>query len=247
MKLDRPFEGIKADWAFGAGNQAVTLVSRVDDEYYLEHGLSFYKAAGKFGVTPGHSNTIGERYRTFDPSAAILKCFQCHSTGPLRLGDGFSIEPSETGVQCESCHGAGADHKAIRNPAKMTGAEMNQLCGACHRRPAPEADWTDPWNVRHQPVYLSQSACFVKSKMTCFTCHVPHQSAVRDSCGSCHRQVKHRTAVAAGTCVNCHMPSVAPNSELRFANHWIGVYAPGSPLRPISWRAARPRGSPAPR
>ncbi len=252
--LRENFAGVKADWAFGAGDQAVTFVSRVDDEFYLEHGLSYYKASGKLGVTPGHRSTMGERYRTFDPGAAILKCFQCHSTGLLRLGDGLRVEPAEPGVQCESCHGAGSDHattpnQPIRNPAKMTGAEMNELCGACHRRPPlnpAETDWADPWNVRHQPVYLSQSACFLRSgKMSCSTCHAAHQPVGRAAsaagydgvCASCHKQAKHRAVAVVGkSCVGCHMPVVAPNNQLRFANHWIGVYAPGAPLRPISRR-----------
>ena len=227
-----------ADWAFGAGVQAVTVVSRVDDEYYLEHGLSYYKSSGKFGVTPGHRNTLGERYRIFDPGAAILRCFQCHSTGPLRLEDGFRIEPAEPGVQCESCHGPGSEH--ARNPTKLTAAGMNELCGACHRQPPvdpSQTDWNDPWNARHQPVYLAQSACFLKGKLRCSTCHPAHRSTVnRNACGTCHQQVKHRTAVADKSCVSCHMPVVAPNPDLRFANHWIGVYLPGSPLRPISRR-----------
>ncbi len=236
---------MKADWAFGGGDQAVTFVSRLDGEHYLEHGLSYYKAAGKFGITPGHRGIAGERYRTFDPNAAILKCFQCHSTGPLHLRDGFRIEPAEAGVHCESCHGPGAEHAAtpnvrLRNPGKMTGAAMNELCGACHRQPPKnpfESDWSDPWNVRHQPVYLSQSACFLKGGVTCSTCHVAHQSSVkRDACSACHPAAKHRIVTAGKSCVSCHMPAVAPNADLRFANHWIGVYAPGAPLRPISRR-----------
>ena len=42
----------------------------------------------------------GVMYKTFSPEAEIMRCFRCHSTGPLELGDGLSIEPSETGVQC---------------------------------------------------------------------------------------------------------------------------------------------------
>ena len=232
-RLDAPFQGIQADWAFGAGNQAVTLVSRVDEDFYVEHGLSYYRSSGKFAVTPGHRDTAGERYRTFDPNAAILRCFQCHSTGPLRLEAGFRIEPSEVGVQCESCHGPGGDHKTIRNSGKLSGTELNNLCGACHRRDAAGTDWSDAWNVRHQPVYLSQSACFKKGTVTCMTCHVAHTDARRDACAGCHQQVKHRTALAGRSCVDCHMPTVAPNRELKFANHWIGIYAAGAPLRPI--------------
>jgi Cytochrome c554 and c-prime len=243
--LRERFGGLKGDWAFGAGEQAVTFVSRIDDEFYLEHGLSYYKASDKAGMTPGHRGPQGERYRIFDPGAAILKCFQCHSTGPLRLGDGFRIEPAEPGVQCESCHGPGSEHvrspaARLRNPGKMTGAEMNEACGACHRQPpknAFETDWGDPWNVRHQPVYLAQSACFLKGKVTCGSCHVAHESAVkRDACSACHAGVKHRAALAGKSCVNCHMPVVSPNAELRFANHWIGIYAPGAPLQPVARR-----------
>ncbi len=29
-----------------------------------------------------------------------------------------------------------------------------------------------------------------------------------------------------------HMPEVKPQSNLRFVNHWIGIYAPSKPLRP---------------
>jgi predicted CXXCH cytochrome family protein len=195
-------------------------------------------------LTPGHRTTAGERYRTFDPDAAILRCFQCHSTGPLRLGPGFKIEPSEAGVQCESCHGPGAGH-AVRNPKKLAAAEVNNLCGSCHRKPAAagdDTDWTNPWNTRHQPLYLDQSACFLKSKgaLSCLTCHPAHTAAVRkaadydQTCTGCHKAPKHRTAIASRACVTCHMPAVEPQPNLRFANHWIGVYAAGKPLRPIA-------------
>src|ERR1700688_3983229 len=110
--------------------------------------------------TRGHSKADGLRYRTFVPFASILRCFRCHST-PLRIGAGGSIEPSEPGVHCESCHGPGAAHiashgaaGAILNPARLKAGELNVLFGVCHRKP-PEAreetDWSNSWNTRHQP------------------------------------------------------------------------------------------------
>lgn len=195
-------------------------------------------------LTPGHHTPEGERYRTFAPDAAILRCFSCHSTGQIRLGAGFAIEPSEPGVQCETCHGPGADHaaslKPIRSPKRLNATQINDLCGGCHRKPAAagdDTDWTNAWNTRHQPLYLAQSACFEKSKgaLTCFTCHAPHQTATRvDACVDCHQKPRHKTAVAGRTCVSCHMPSVVPQANLKFANHWIGIYAAGKPLRPIA-------------
>ncbi|MGH9722287.1 MAG: hypothetical protein ACRD8O_18920, partial [Bryobacteraceae bacterium] len=108
------------------------------------------------------------------------------------------------------------------------------LCGGCHRMPAAavsDTDWTNPWNARHQPLYLAQSACFQKSngKLSCLTCHAAHtpverNAAVYDArCSACHAKPSHRaTAKAAGqSCIRCHMPYVRPSPELRFANHWI--------------------------
>jgi hypothetical protein len=227
--------------------QAITFVSRIDEDTYLEHGLSWYPTTRSMALTPGHRSPEGEKYRTFDPNTAILRCFQCHSTGPLQLAPGARIQPSEPGVQCEVCHGPGRDHvarqSAMRNPKNMTAAQVNEFCGACHRKPAAagdDTDWTNPWNTRHQPLYLAESACFRKSngRLSCFTCHPPHQPLSRvaagydATCSQCHNRPKHKTQVR-GACVSCHMPAVSPSPLLHFANHWIGVYAAGKPLRPI--------------
>ena len=103
-----------------------------------------------------------------------------------------------------------------------------------------ETDWTNPWNARHQPLYLAESACFRRSRgaLSCITCHPPHQQVSRDPsfydqrCKVCHASPKHRTTVS-WACSACHMPAVSPGPHLRFANHWIGVYAKDRPLRPL--------------
>lgn len=238
--------GKPGEWAFGAGVQAITFVSQADRDHYLEHGLSYYAATKSMALTPGHRSPEGQRFRTFDPGAAIFRCFQCHSTGPLKLEAGFRIEPHELGVQCEACHGPGEEHatsqRPIRNPGKLTAAQLNEACGACHRRPAAAGDdtnWTDPWNARHQPLYLSQSACFRKSQgaLSCLTCHTAHAPLSRAApgydaqCARCHAKPAHRTAVAGKSCVGCHMPRVEPHPGLAFTNHWIGKYG-GDPLVP---------------
>ena len=228
-------------WAFGSGQQAITYVSQRDKEHYLEHGLSWYKATGKLGLTPGHKTDKGEVYRTFAPDAAIFRCFQCHSTGRLSLSAGEGIVPAEAGVRCEACHGAGHDHEKLRNPAKMTPVEINTLCGACHRMPAGKeasTDWSNAWNTRHQPLYLAESACFLKSeRLTCVTCHNPHEAAAaKPQCEGCHAAPKHKVKIGEGSCTACHMPKVVPQAGLAFTNHWIGIYAPGKPLLPVQRR-----------
>ncbi len=236
---------VKADpeWAFGAGVQATTYVSQLGAETYLEHGLSFYSATKSKALTPGHRDANGVRYRTFDPAAQIMRCFQCHSTGTLSLGARQEIVPAEPGVRCESCHGPGAKHVAAKggrleifNPKRLTAVGINEFCGNCHRMPpalGEDTDWSNAWNARHQPVYLSQSECFRKSngQLSCFSCHDPHGGQRAAACQQCHAKPRHRAAVA-GTCTACHMPKVRPQPNLAFVNHWIGVYAAGNSLRP---------------
>ena len=248
------------EWAFGAGRQAVTFVSRWDADWYLEHYFSWYRETGSLGATPGHaalrSNTLqsaaGHMYNSEDAVTGISACFRCHSTGPPQVGDGNSIMPLESSVRCEACHGPGKMHAlnpraTIRNPARMTAGEINRLCGECHRPPGggPEANASKAWNVRFQPAYLAQSSCFRQSNvgLSCVTCHDPHSDADRDPahynrrCVACHAGIEslHGSSVkidAAVNCVACHMPRVAPQPNLYFTNHRIGVYDPGDLSEP---------------
>ena len=243
--------GSPGHWAFGAGAKAITYVSQADEDWYVEHGMSYYPAKKAMAATPGHANGGDLRFRTFDPVASVLRCFRCHSTGPLSLGQGHSIQPAEPGVHCESCHGDGAAHVksngaagTIFNPKRLSAAELNQYCGTCHRKPpevGEESDWSNAWNVRHQPTYLDRAACFRKSKgaLSCLTCHDPHASLSQTAadydkrCSGCHRTVKHRTATSGQSCVGCHMPQVTTSAQLQFTNHWIGIYAKGNRLMPV--------------
>jgi len=242
---------VPIQWAFGAGEQAVTFVSRIDSGWYVENYFSYYPAVHKMAVTPGQQDrepkslpdAVGLVYKSFDAREGIARCFHCHSTGPLGTG--------ETGVHCEACHGPGSRHvrsrsaKDIGNPRRMTSAGLNTFCGECHRPPAAKGeqiDWNFSWNVRHQPVYLSQSACFRKSNgaLSCLSCHSPHDGLRHDVnyyngvCSGCHASV-HAKGASMTNCVDCHMPRISPQAPLRFTNHWIGVYGTGAKLKPTSY------------
>ncbi len=239
------------EWAFGAGDQAITFVSRLDSGHYREEGKSWYRKLSGWAPTPGAATSDGTSYRIFDPSGAILRCFSCHSTGPLTLAADDSILPHELGVQCEACHGAAAAHARApaqfhpENPGRLPADRLIDFCGACHRMPLGSnetLDFRDAWNVRHQPPTLVASACFQQSrgKLSCISCHSPHAQVERSLaaydriCKGCHAAAKHNHPVAARACAECHMPRVQPTPNLSFANHRIAIYAPSDPLLPLS-------------
>ena len=70
-----------AQWAFGAGEKAITWVSQTGEETIAEHGLSYYTATHSLGLTPGHANSSDVVYRTFDPMATALRCFRWSGSG----------------------------------------------------------------------------------------------------------------------------------------------------------------------
>lgn len=253
---------LPVEWAFGAGAQAVTFVTKVGAQHYLEHSLTYFRDTESLDLTPRHERlahgtlqqAMGQPLKT----DGITRCFKCHSTGPVSIQTDGSVRISEPGVRCESCHGPGSAHRdfaaaglfkqtrqAIRNPKHLSASNLNQFCGGCHRALTADFDWDSSWNVRHQPPFFSRSVCFQKSggKLSCLTCHDLHQPLRHDGafygskCVACHqnRNVEHVKACRPADisgCIGCHMPPVTASAHLRFSNHWIGVYQAGDLLKP---------------
>ncbi|MCP3915903.1 MAG: hypothetical protein GY711_10145 [bacterium] len=62
------------------------------------------------------------------------KCVQCHVLG-LGRADGFEIarpDPGLEGVQCETCHGSGAEHAAMPRKDNIRLTPSKQVCLECH-------------------------------------------------------------------------------------------------------------------
>ncbi len=261
---------LPVEWAFGAGDHGVTFVSRLNKHSYLEHAFSYYSASDSLGITTGHETVrpetllqaVGLRYTVRGAGSSISSCFQCHSTGPLSYSPQQEVEVNEAGVRCESCHGPGRDHLAavsagsgalarlrIGNPVRLPTDDLLRFCGDCHRDPhggSGDFDFEIAWNVRHQPPYFRQSQCFQSSgtRLTCFTCHDPHEAVRRSQpdyyrkvCLDCHDG---QAGVPTETCwpeqspdcTDCHMPTVSVSPNLAFKNHWIGIYSGSGRLVP---------------
>ena len=79
---------------------------------------------------------------------------------------------------------------------------------------APGTAFDDRFEVAHHAYRLRKSACFLQSRMTCTTCHDPHQAMDGEKaiahyvsvCRNCHGRA-HATGLPSGqsNCLDCHM------------------------------------------
>ena len=94
------------------------------------------------------------------------ECLKCHTTG---YGDG-GYEPGQedidlTGVQCESCHGAGADYKISHSKAETKEAAFaehgllkpdEKTCLKCHNEENPDPP-EEPWDYEKMWAKIAHS------------------------------------------------------------------------------------------
>jgi Cytochrome c3 len=229
-------------WAFGLGHKGQTYIYERDGGFYESH-LSFYKSLQALDLTTGHDAANPDDLKSamgrWLDADETRRCFGCHTTASSIAGH-FDTSHLTPGVQCESCHGPGANHvaamksgkieqgrAAIFNPHLLNSAASVDFCGACHRT------WADViladqklgsvMNVRFQPYRLEDSKCWRNSngdpRLACTTCHNPHEQLNQDAssydtkCLTCHSPVTHAPnahAIAATT------PHRAENSPTNF-------------------------------
>jgi predicted CXXCH cytochrome family protein len=238
------------DWAFGSGAQGITPVGRFDGKY-IEHRVSWYRLSERPARTLGHpgrpspdaTSALGLPQRP----ETIYRCFNCHATNVQQTRSGPDLSHMSPGVQCERCHGPGAEHartpaaKNILNPGRFDAKSLVLICAECHRSPVagstsemPELD--DPSSIRFQPVGFLASRCFKGSKtFSCLSCHDPHEdarpasdAAYTNVCLSCHEpKTRGETdcrRASKENCLPCHMQASSPEPHLRFTDHRIRVY-----------------------
>jgi hypothetical protein len=215
----------RVGWAFGLGHKGQTYIYEREGEFY-ESQLSFYKTLQGLDLTTGHIDHTDDlksamgRWMSADEAR---RCFGCHTTASS-VGGHLDTSHLTPGVQCESCHGPGAQHvaamksgnieagrQAILNPRRLDAVASVDFCGACHRtwadvilNSAPETH--NVMNVRFQPYRLEDSKCWLKTKgdarLTCIACHNPHEQLVQD------------VSAYDKQCVACHTTSAPTNARV---------------------------------
>ena len=251
-------------WVFGQGYSGQTFLLEQDGKFY-ESRASYYKTILNLDLTIGHTKrppvTALAALGRLLPDEEVKKCFSCHTSEDMFEGR-LDVKQAHPGVTCENCHGAGSEHAVkmagsqrpngndatIFDPALLAPADLNDLCGSCHRttRDVLNSGIRDIRNVRFQPYRLENSRCYDPSdeRITCVACHNPHRNlqtstvAYDAKCLACHarrgdkpgRQKAAACPRAANQCVTCHMPKLElPGAHFAFTDHYIRIVQPNMP------------------
>jgi tetratricopeptide (TPR) repeat protein len=128
----------------------------------------------------------------------------------------------------------------------------------------PGTRYDDRLEVAHQAYRLRKSACFLKSQMTCTTCHNPHQVPRGEEatkhyvavCSSCHADVHvagipgmiapaSKTTGTGPNCLTCHMWKGRTSDAVHvvMTDHYIQRFKPkGDLLAPVKETSPTYRG-----
>jgi predicted CXXCH cytochrome family protein len=262
----------RVDYVIGSGDRATNYLHRTKDDQLVELPVSWYAAESSWGMSPAYDRPDHAGFsRTIS-----YRCMFCHNAYPevsdkLADWDGATVFATELpqGIDCQRCHGPGADHvaaarggrntdairAAIVNPARLTPQRQDDVCLQCHLettssqlpgsmmrfgrgvfsyRPGQAlADYMlyfdhargsgleDKFEFVSSAYRLRKSACFTatEGRLTCTTCHDPHQQPSREAsllrtnqaCIRCHEtRIQSLTTTGAHTpsrdCASCHMP-----------------------------------------
>lgn len=226
------------EWFIGSGRVGHSYLFRAGNRLF-QAPVSWYTEAAHWQLSPGF-----DRRPSLDLTRAVEpSCLNCHTTAfnaaTLAITPGIQCERCHGDA---AAHLRTRGKATILNPAKLAREESESVCAQCHltgvarvaRAGAPayqpgrkmsessavfigagEADQSGLGVTSHfEKLALAACRTATGDKLTCTTCHNPHEEPARVSeffngkCQSCHAQ---RPCLRApqGDCISCHMPKAA--------------------------------------
>lgn len=210
----------------------------------------------------GHVEFDAGTVNRFVKVALGIDCENCHGPGSEHVRKMKAGEEIDVGKHIDY---------SIVNPKKLAVEKSFDVCQQCHLpgtsvfktetafRPAqalseqrevfiPLKKDLNSFGISSHAERLRHSACFLQSKgkMTCVTCHNPHQSVHKTdknfftkACQKCHQPqaCTEKQAVkdqVQNNCITCHMPKGGTSDipHVRFTDHYIRVKGKEKAIQP---------------
>jgi hypothetical protein len=180
---------------------------------------------------PGGLPTEWVAYHSTDTERKPYDCGPCHMTGWQTLAENGGVNQDglpgihgtweETGIRCEECHGAGANHVASQDPSDITTDNSSAACGKCHVRGDPMTEVPSRGGyIRHHEQYNEWLISPHNGEAGCNDCHDPHigvlygndvAGGLLKECEDCHSEtLNHEVPVS---CESCHMPRATKSAR----------------------------------
>ena len=105
----------RVDYIIGSGDRATNYLHRTNDDQLAELPVSWYASEGRWGMSPAYDRPDHAGFsRTIS-----YRCMFCHNAYPevpdrVADWDGATVFPAQLpqGIDCQRCHGPGAEHVA---------------------------------------------------------------------------------------------------------------------------------------
>ena len=170
-------------------------------------------------------------YHASDTQRKPYTCGTCHTTGWQTTAENGGVNQDglpgiygtweETGITCEQCHGAGADHVTTQTASDIDIDQSSELCGSCHFRDTNHNILASGGFIRHHEQY-DELISAKHATRACIDCHEPHigvkhgnaaAGGMQASCEDCHASKTTNSHVAPVDCETCHMSRASKNAR----------------------------------
>jgi hypothetical protein len=212
----------------GSGAKGQTYLTWYKNELF-QLPISYLTSANEWANSPGYPNKI-----VFNRSVTS-RCLECHSTyvdvisAPGKEPEEFNHNEILYGVECEKCHGPGAEHvdyetqhpqdkqgKYIINTASLSRQQNLDLCALCHggrlQKTKPSFEFiagdslsnffvknTSAPNTKEIDVHGNQFGLLAESK-----CFRNSASMTCSTCHDSHANERGKEALFSQRCMTCH-------------------------------------------
>lgn len=226
----------------GSGTKGQTYLHWNKDRLF-QLPITYFTAANEWCNSPGYPGKV-----VFN-RPVTSRCLECHSTfaepasTPDKQPEAFNRNTMIYGVDCEKCHGPGAEHvvfqtknpgvktaKFIINPASLSRQQNLDLCILCHggrlQKTKPSFSFkvgdaiTDYFALNDAvPQFASEIDVHGNQYglMAASKCFMKSNTMTCNTCHNTHINEAGKTAVFSQRCISCHNTEHVAECKMRTA------------------------------